>query len=151
MPTPPSHALISSTLRKKFLILPIGLQRFRSGPFNYEDAPLNVSAHGSKRVNPRKKRSERVVTLLTQGDPRVAPASSPLAKSRVATASPDGGGGGRSPPEYVLAVSSPALEPFFSPPRGQTAMAAAEPRGFLSLRRHLVLLPPSSSAAPSVR
>jgi hypothetical protein len=108
----------------------------------YEVAPLLVSAHGSKRVNPRRKRSERVVILLTHGDPRVAAASSPLASrdgfsrrrrpprrpppARVGRGTPGGGAPPRrSPPEHVLAVSSLALEPFFSPPGGRTVLAVA--------------------------
>jgi hypothetical protein len=42
----------------------------------YEVAPPLVSGHGSKRVDPRRKWSERLATLLTHGDPRVEPASS---------------------------------------------------------------------------
>jgi hypothetical protein len=42
----------------------------------YEVAPPLVSGHGSKRVDPRRKWSERTATLLTHGDPRFEPASS---------------------------------------------------------------------------
>jgi hypothetical protein len=58
-------------------LLPLAKPAKGSGRPIYEVAPLLISVHGLKRVNPKRKRRERVVTRLIHGDPRVEPTSSP--------------------------------------------------------------------------
>jgi hypothetical protein len=76
-------------------------------------APLLNSAHGSKRVDPRGIRIERVFPLLTRGDPRVEPAAALLPSPPSSSWRP-----GQPPPPVRLRLAASA-----GPPPGDSAIS----------------------------
>jgi hypothetical protein len=91
-------------------------ERLGSARLIYKIAPPLISANGSKRVNPERKRSERVVTLLTCGDPRVEPPRPPR-PSRVAVASSRPATAAASPTHRSRRTPSGSGSPAAWPPR----------------------------------